>query len=340
MIWVWLLTACIGYLSFVALKIYLNYRKVAHIPGHWQIVSLFWRVPIISPYLHMNNQRSVTELMEKYGDKESGITRMSLMDRNMVIINDKDLLKEVIITKGSIFTKFTEVYEVFKVFGENILTVLDASSDSWKNHHKICSPAFTTQNLQYLCEYAAKSVEKLFESRWEKQKGDNTLKNGENYQDAYFTSDIKGDFSDVTLDILGQVGFGLDFEIFKEKTGTLSEGQQFRKSLEVLFTTGIFVKLFIGMSKVWKFLYPLAQKLFKVDVAYNIVSSKLDEILKERTKEIELAYSNSGEIQTGERRDLLSCLIEANYVQKGVLTEDEVKSDAFIFSLAGFVFKF
>ena len=139
------------------------------------------------------------------------------------------------------------------------------------------------------------------------------------------------------IDVLGKAGFGLDFSIFDEKS---DEGKIFRRSLEKMFTLGVIAKRFIGLNPLLSWAFPFVSKVTGVDDAVKVVSDKLDQIISERTKEVE--SKGIEEISTGgeERKDLLSVLVEANFIQKGVLSDAELKSDAYIFSLAGFVFEF
>jgi len=75
-----------------------------------------------------------------------------------------------------------------------------------------------------------------------------------------------------------------------------------------------------------------------LDKAVEVVSTKLDEIITERTTEMQRNGEKDPNMSTDssdERNDLLSVLVEANYLQKGLLSRDEIKSDSYIFSLAG-----
>ena len=126
----------------------------------------------------------------------------------------------------------------------------------------------------------------------------------------------------------------MDLDIFRTEGDKEGKGPVFRRALEHLFTTGILVKLFIGLNPIIWWLYPLAKKVFGLENSFNLVRDTLDEIIKERTKQIEQSIEQEGEIKS-DKRDLLSLMVEANFIQKGVLSDDEVKSDAWIFSLAG-----
>ena len=75
---------------------------------------------------------------------------------------------------------------------------------AWRRHHRVCAPAFSTADLEYMCEVAANSSDLLFR-KWN---GLIELHNSFVLED--------GDFSDVTADVLGKAGFNLDFAIFSK----------------------------------------------------------------------------------------------------------------------------
>lgn len=312
-------------LAFFILSIFNNYLKVKHIGGSWQFFVTLFRYPIISQHMFFGAHKSIYELIKEKGDEKTGTVRISMYDRNIVSISDKDMLKELLVVKGNNFVKQKKLYESFNTFGVNILSALDASGDTWKNHHKVASGAFASKNLEFMAKVASKSVDLCRSSKWDKLIRESPTKS--------FVLDANGDFSDITLDVLGKAGFGLDFSIFDELN---PEGKIFRRSLETMFTKGIIAKRFVGLNPVLSWAYPLVTKVLGVDQAVNIVSNKLDEIIKARTEEIE-KRSNMDTSPEGEedRKDLLSVLVEANFIQKGILTDAELKADAYIFSLAG-----
>ncbi|KAG2387386.1 hypothetical protein C9374_001718 [Naegleria lovaniensis] len=279
--------------------------------------------------MFFGSHKSLYELTKEKGDEKTGTVRVSMYDRNIVSICDKDMLKELLVVKGNNFVKQSRLYEIFNTFGVNILSALDASGETWKNHHKVASGAFASKNLEYMARVASKSVDLCRSSKWDKLIRDSPTKS--------FVLDANGDFSDITLDVLGKAGFGLDFSIFDELN---PEGKIFRRALETMFTKGIIAKRFVGLNPVLSWAYPLVCKVLGIDQAVSIVSNKLDEIIKDRTQEVEKrGLEDDGNDTTAEeledRKDLLSVLVEANFIQKGILTDAELKSDAYIFSLAG-----
>ena len=239
-------------------------------------------------------------LMNQKGDPATKTVSLAMYDRNLVSICDKDLLKELLVVKGNNFIKEVKLYEVFNTFGGNILSALDAGGESWKNHHRVASGAFASKNLEYMAGIASDSVDLIRTHKWEKEMK-SALESGK----KGFVFDSNGDYSDMTLDVLGKAGFGLDFSIFDEKN---DEGRIFRRALEKMFTLGVITKRFIGMNPAFSWAFPFVSKVTGVNDAVKIVSDKLDQIISERTKEVEL--KGVEEISTGsdERKDLLRYL--------------------------------
>jgi len=111
-----------------------NYHKLKQIPGLSQITIAPLRIPIISPYIHFSGAEHVSEYVRKYGDAETGIMRVSMCDHNTVWITGRELVKEVTMTKANNFEKPGFVYNMFEMFGENILSARDY--EHWKKHHR------------------------------------------------------------------------------------------------------------------------------------------------------------------------------------------------------------
>ncbi|KAG2392370.1 hypothetical protein C9374_012622 [Naegleria lovaniensis] len=311
---------------FCAFSVYNNYRHAKHIPGVWQLIFAPFKIPIISDYVYFGSHETIQKLIREKGDPKTQTVRVSLMSRNAVIISDKNLLKELLIVKGNNFIKPIATYDAFNVFGPNILSILDANSEAWKNHHRVASGAFASKNLEYMSTVASNSVDLIRSTKWDKEI--------EASKTRSIMIDSNSDFSDITLDVLGKAGFGLDFSIFDQVS---KEGRNFRNALEIMFTKGIILRRFILPNALLSWTLPYLSKWMGVTQAHQVVSKKLDEIIHERRKEmIHKGDSNvTSDSSSDERKDLLSILVEANINEKGLLNDEELKSDAFIFSLAG-----
>ena len=57
--------------------------------------------------VNFTNAAEVKKYTEKYGDPESGLFRVSLMNYNTLYLHDKELIRQVNITKANNFEKPT-----------------------------------------------------------------------------------------------------------------------------------------------------------------------------------------------------------------------------------------
>lgn len=239
-----------------------------------------------------------------------------MASKNVVILNDPHLIKEMTVTKEKCFKKNPETYNAFRTFGDNILSA--CNHEEWKIHHKICSPAFSSRNLQHLTQVAGHCVDEMVEFRWKR-----------NYSiEQGFQMDMK-DYSDLTLHILGLSVFGLNFGFFTSITchsssmnldnknvhtnhsnhsnhtnhsnnnhnipkyhqfhhDTLNKGIEFRKAIEVMFTRGVILENFLKYESFFPFgwMYGLLSKVLGVEKAIQMVSDQLDEIIATRKRQI------------------------------------------------------
>ena len=154
-------------LLFIGVKIYKNAQQMSNIPGLWQVVASPIKIPLISPYLYMSCERKLLEWVEKFGDSKSKTMRISHMFGNTVVVQDRAMLKELLLTKANCFEKPRNVYDSFTVFGENILSA--PNQERWKKHHNICYTAFSSKNLEYVAKIATESVDLLISQKWKSQ---------------------------------------------------------------------------------------------------------------------------------------------------------------------------
>ncbi len=119
-----------------------------------------------------------------------------MWDRNFVFISKVEDLKQVMIRKGSSFPKPPKFYDIFALYGDNILTLL--GGDNWKQRRAICDPAFGIQYLGYLSQVSVESMDKLFE-RWDSKS---------KLDEPYFEINAEKETTDVTMEIIGLAEFG------------------------------------------------------------------------------------------------------------------------------------
>ncbi|EFC42119.1 predicted protein [Naegleria gruberi] len=307
----WLLIATPPLLMFLSsmIKLYGNYRKVKQIPGGLALFFSPFKIPFLAPVFYMGNWNGMIEYANEKGDGEGNV-RVSFVGFNYFLVTrERALMKEILLNKQAFLDKPSIVYDMFNVFGENIVSAL--TIDSWKRHHRVCNAAFSVENLKYMCGQASK-VTDLLTDLWEER-----LKNG----NGEFMFDCD-DFSMVTLEVLGLAGFNMSFGVFDKND---ESGGKFKDAVEKIFTVGMLMRRFLGGTPI---LYPLAQRIFGVSHALEIINKKLDAAIEDRRKEME------ENIDTFSKSDILSLLVKANS-KENLLTDQELKSNTLIFVLAG-----
>jgi len=286
-------------------KIYQNTRKT-QIPGTWQFTFAPRRIPFIAPYLYLNTRADLKKAIEKYGDSETKILRVSLIDRNVVIVYDKDLLKEMYTKQQHNLVKPSSM-DMFDIFGPNILSA--PSTEEWKKHHKACFQAFSLENLKLLCGEAVNSTDLLMK-RWDQQI--------QSSKDGSTMINPAKDYTSITLDVIGKVGFGMDFGVFSNS----SEGNTFKTAVEQVIGKGVIIRRFLNGVPI---LYPLVMKCTGMDNYIATIDNVLERCIEERKKEFEL---NQDQDDFG-KKDILSLLIKANLEDK-MLTNQELKSGKYL----------
>ena len=293
---------------------YRNYLKLSHVPGFCQFMYLPFRVPLFAPEYNLEDWKGVSKLMQERGDKETKSLRVSLMYYNCLVLSDKNMLKEMFISKAHCFDKTDFEYDMINIFGENILTAL--TTERWKIHHRACYAAFSDDNLRYVCDMAVNSTDTLFNTRWRKASLVDPIRK------SVFINP-SADFSNLTLNVLGEAAFGLSFGSFDEEN---EEGREFSKALEKLTLDGLILRRYVLQNI--PFLYPLLAMITSVQAAQEKTRNVLQRNIDQRKRELE----QSGD-ESFERRDVLSLLVKAN-MQDKILTDEMLISNAFVLSIA------
>ncbi|EFC38409.1 predicted protein [Naegleria gruberi] len=298
-----LLLTVISLVSYFAFRLYKQYSKVSNIPGVFQLLELSpFRIPLLSPYYYFGSVKEIENVVDSYSNDETKTARIVTKDAPIVLISDPKLFKEFFILKANCYEK--PDFKFITMFGENIVSAVN--NERWKRHFKVCSPAFSPQNLIYVCQVACQSAELLFE-RWSKDESGVMLSND--------------DFSDITLDVLGKAGFNLDFGIFSSN----QEGKAFKTSLQQTFSMkALAIRRLFGNGK----LQTIMSKIVGIHGHLETCSKSLDEMIQSRKKLLE------DKPLINDMNDILTLLVKANMTEK-LITDDELKSNSVIMSFAG-----
>lgn len=287
-------------LIFVVHKLHL--RKVAHIPGYTQVFPrIIIPIPFINPY-GFGNFKRFPEIDNEWREKnpqfkDELVTRVTFFFRTLIIVKDANIVKDVMLNRSREFPKPEEQYEfLFGFFGPNILT---STGDVWKKHHNLCNPAFSDKNLQHLIKCSREKTLNEFKR----------LETGN-------PVDVSTRMCNITLNIIGSAGFGVDLE--EEK---MSKFNQVIKSTieEKKFMYRVLVPPFIQNLLL---VAPFDNLYKQVNRDNEYFGNKLNEIIEEREKSKEDKY------------DLLTLMMQSRDGNE-ILTKREITSDSFIFLLAG-----
>ncbi|KAG2387190.1 hypothetical protein C9374_001522 [Naegleria lovaniensis] len=298
--------------------VYQNYQKVQHIPGVWQLLPFGpFRIPFLSPYIYIGNQYDLCKVIEAHGDKETKTLRISTLFGNVVIVSDREMLKQVHSKQLHVLNKDPRL-KVTEIFGESLVSAPDTAR--WKKHHRVLSAAFTSGNLEFMCRVAVKTVDQLTRNKWDvcMSKSENGTMMLEPYQD----------FTNVTLDVLAKSVFGTSFCVFPDSEQSnpdlIATGRQLKQAIEKIFTIAFPIRMFLG----W---FPLLEKVALhfsgAQQGIECCSKVLDECIEERRTRIERGEEIS-------QQDLLSLMVKAN-MENNELTMDHVKSNGLLFFVAG-----
>lgn len=189
--------ALVATVLFISLwMVYQNYSKAKHIPGVWQFIdnSPFY-IPILAPYHYIGCEYWLSNYIKGRADTETNTFRISTMFGNRIYVSDREMLKELHGKKLSLFPKSSVVYEITEIFGQHLVSAPD--SESWKKHHKVISPAFNSNNLEFMAKETSDVVDIITKYIWdpiiEKEGG--------------VMVDTTNLFTNLTLDVLARCKF-------------------------------------------------------------------------------------------------------------------------------------
>jgi len=292
--------------------------SISQLPGYSQFFPRFPGLPVI-PYLNPYPLKTrFNDINTEMIKKDNGKIHKQVFGFGMtrVMVSDAALAKMILVQKSKEFHKPRERYaSIFEQFGPNILSLGD--DEEWLRQHRLCAPAFSTKNLEYVTKVAYDCTMKMLNS-W--GNGQKTLR-------------IDEPMSNITLDIISQAGFGFDESmLLKSSKATHTAFKDLiRILLDPMFIAYRFlVPNFIQSLMLWS---PFgSNKAKEMTNAYDEFSTYLDEII-----EIGRSKTISDDVSTGNgNADLMSLLLTSSDDGGNALTKLQVKSNSFIFLLAGF----
>ncbi|KAG9026657.1 hypothetical protein FRB95_008627 [Tulasnella sp. JGI-2019a] len=243
-------------------------------------------------------------------------------------ITDANVIQHIGATRNQ-FQKPVKFYEVFNLFGRNVITV---EGTEWSRHRKVTSRAFSERNIQVVWEHTTRIVNEMFESDWSRQ------------GNVVVLEDVLHSVIQLSMLVIMAAGFGQEDTWIANPTVPKGHSMTFRKALHDAVENIILrvsVPQWVWGSEADRATLAVAgpggngwlgKKVQHVAVAYSEVASYMREMLADQL--------GSGQTQTinGERGNLFHNLVAAleDQNKSGALPMDAVFGNTFMFMMGGF----
>ncbi|KAF8622696.1 hypothetical protein AX15_006794 [Amanita polypyramis BW_CC] len=215
---------------------------------------------------------------------------------------DAAAIKEVTASRTR-FYKPIWMYDTLSLFGPNVLVT---EGRTWKKYRKLTAPAFSEPNNKLVWNETIRVVDDLLGSMWT------------NKDEVSVDNCLNELTLPLALFIIGAAGFGRSISWIEDGVAPPGHKMTFK---DALHTVSVSVILKVVLPS---FVMKLSSSLRAVDLAFDELRIFMKEIIKDRLASEKV-----------ERHDLLTNLLEANDIDEGSLTNDELIGNVFIFLLAG-----
>lgn len=239
--------------------------------------------------------------------------------RNEIYIAAPETATEIV-TRYRIWHKMIDVYDVFTIFGQNVMTV---NGNDWQRHRKITGTAFREQNNRIVWDESLKQAGGLM-STWLRN-GERTLKH------------LAADAMVLSMHVLSAAGFGKSYE-FQNGVRKVEPGHSmsYAEATTTLLTN--LVNFFIvEQLKIPAWLR--TSNLRKTKQAASEFKQYMTESVAKERERLHQEHAVAGD-------ELLSAIVHANEVAKKeekrnsdptkALGDEEMYGNVFIFNAAGY----
>ena len=118
-----------------------------------------------------------------------------------VFINNPSLFHEICKKKQDIFPKAVKLYDVLRIFGDNLVTT---DGDIWRRHRRCAAAAFSDTNNKLVFQTAVSTVQMMF----------NTWSNNSDKSNGQSVVHCLHDMTLLTLSIISSAAFGMKMKTF------------------------------------------------------------------------------------------------------------------------------
>ncbi|KAL6065741.1 Cytochrome P450, family 27, subfamily B, polypeptide 1 [Balamuthia mandrillaris] len=310
-------------LGFYILRFWHRVWRFRHIPHvrqlfHW---GSLW-VNLSPRWLFQYDMNVSLHWRRIFKEKNSPVVAFISHDRIQVIVNDAEMAKQLFVD-SKLFPKPPALYDVIRVFGENIVSISE-TGPQWKKQRSLCSPAFSIANLKLVSNVVVSSCHKLFQE-WETK----ATHKGPRWE---VQVDMLHEINKTALAIISEAGFGSEI-VFEPEEGTRHTLSFWRFLTECQFVSHQncvnnvvdLLWLRLGLPNVVKFVPFGKPKVAKESFAE--FENYINEFIVDRKKK-----QNAEAGESVGRADLLSLLLRAEDPHSNIrLTDEEIRANIFIF---------
>ncbi|XP_065651579.1 cytochrome P450 4C1 isoform X3 [Hydra vulgaris] len=262
----------------------------------------------ISHFQGCDHSNTFLSFNEKF--KEEGLCTLdTLYVPRYVYLVAPEFIKKIL-ADGKHFQRSTEIRIMSPIIGNSMLT------SNYEDHHwqrKLFNGAFTSQQLKnYFPAFKTHTnlLMKLWSYTCDKEYGTNLT--------------VLNDLSNLSLDIIGDVGFGYQFN-----TITSHSGNEFTSAIrylaEIELNASVFFKVLISC---FPFLIRFFSLFGKRKKCSQIVYKTLNKLIEKRKKEIDNGIST-------EDKDIITIVLKDQLQESSKLTNDLIRDNLFLFLVAG-----
>ena len=298
-----------GFVAVVSYIMYLRRLKYAHIPG--PPVKNFFKGHF-DEFVNETKRRGLPtahferEILQTYGE----VALMWLYHIPMLIVASPDLIKEILVTKN--YPKSELIYaSMNSVYGQRLLgtgLVTNMNKENWKIKRRLIDHAFHRKYLKLLVPQMNSCCEIMINKLAEKADGKTQVH-------------MLNELSNLTLDVICKVGFGVDFNVI------LSKNAPFKKAVETALQSAQDTFVASPLEMIRRLFSASTQQKDAVE-AIKFLRETGKELIQKRQDEIK----NGGDDLP---LDLLTCILKTCESDNETITMENLIDEFVTFFFAG-----
>ena len=175
-----------------------------------------------------------------------------------VFVNNPTLFHEICKKKHEIFPKAVELYDIIRVFGDNLVTT---DGEIWKRHRRCAAAAFSDTNNKLVFQTTISTVQIMFEA-WSKTSG--------KFNDGQSIVHCLHDMTQLTLSIISSAAFGMKIDSFGSSNGDSDVVHSMQKNQSRKFKLSFTRYNYERISNSFNYLSFVIIAFFFINFSYSI----------------------------------------------------------------------